>query len=83
MFIANVVVGEHILDRAIFWDLKEASEYAQETVKHKVWELGNGQFYYGSVEARVYEPSLYVTTDYKDEYILSFVGPIRDSTNVL
>ena len=83
MFITHAVVGEHILYRAIFWDLKEASEYAQETVRHKVWELGNGQFYYGSVDARVYEPPLYVTTDYTDEYILSFTGPIRDSTNVL
>jgi hypothetical protein len=83
MFVTNVVVGDHILDRAIFWDLKEASEYAQETTKHKVWELGNGQFYYGSVEARVYEPSLHVTTDYRDEHILSFTGPVRNSTNVL
>ena len=83
MFVTNVVVGDHILDRAIFWDLKEASEYAQETVRHKVWELGNGQFYYGNVEARVYEPNLEVTSDYKDEHILSFIGPIRDSTNVV
>ena len=83
MFITHVVVGEHILDRAIFWDLKEASEYAQETVRHKVWEIGNGQFYYGNVEARVYEPKNLEASDYQDEYILSFTGPIRDSTNVL
>lgn len=84
MFITNVVVGEHILDRAFFEDLKEASKYAQETVRHKVWELGNGQFYYGNVEARVYEPTTHcVTSDYKDEHILSFTGPIRDSTNVM
>ena len=83
MFITNVVVGDHILERAIFWDLREASKYAQETVRHKVWELGNGQFYYGNVEARVYEPNLEVTSDYKDEHILSFTGPIRNSTNVV
>ena len=83
MFIANVVVGDHILDRAIFWDLKEASDYAQETTKHKVWELGNGQFYYGNVEARVYEPKLETASDYQDEHILSFIGPIRNSTDVL
>ena len=83
MFVTNVVVGDHILDRAIFWDLKEASDYAQETTKHKVWEVGNGQFYYGNVEARVYEPPLYVTSDYKDEHILSFIEPVRNSTNVL
>lgn len=83
MFITNVVVGDHILERAIFWDLREASKYAQETVRHKVWELSNGQFYYGNVEARVYEPNLEVTSDYKDEHILSFTGPIRNSTNVV
>jgi hypothetical protein len=83
MFITHVVVGDHILDRAIFWDLKEASKYAQETVRHKVWELGNRQFYYGSVESRVYEPKLEVTSDYQDEHILSFTGPIRNSTNVV
>lgn len=83
MYITNVVVGEHILDRAIFWTLKEASQYAQETTTHKVWELGNGQFYYGNVEARVYEPNLYETSDYEDEHILSFTEPVRNSTNVV
>jgi len=83
MFITNVLVGDHILERAIFWTIKEASEYAQETVRHKVWELGNGQFYYGNVESKIYEPNLYKTTDYIDEHILSFSGPIRDSTDVV
>ena len=83
MFITNVVVGDLILDRGFFWDLKEASKYAQETVRHKVWELGNGQFYYGDVEARVYEPKHLEASDYKDEHILSFTGPIRNSTNVV
>jgi hypothetical protein len=83
MFITNVVVGDHILDRGFFWNLKEASEYAQETVRHKVWELGNGQFYYGNVEARVYEPKQLEASDYQDEHILSFAGPVRNSTNVV
>jgi hypothetical protein len=83
MFITNVVVGDLILDRGFFWDLKEASKYAQETVRHKVWELGNGQFYYGNVEARVYEPKHLEASDYQDEYILSFTGLIRNSTNVV
>jgi hypothetical protein len=83
MFITNVLVGDHILERAIFWTIKEASEYAQETVRHKVWELGNGQFYYGNVESKIYEPNLYETSDYIDEHILSFSGPIRDSTDVV
>jgi len=83
MFITNVVVGDLILDRGFFWNLKEASKYAQETVRHKVWELGNGRFYYGNVEARVYEPKHLEASDYKDEHILSFTGPIRNSTNVV
>lgn len=84
MFITNVIVGDHILERAFFWNIKEASEYAQETVKHKVWELGDGQFYYGDVETRVYEPTSYrVSSDYQDEHILSFTRPIRNSTNVV
>lgn len=84
MFITNVIVGDHILERAFFWNIKEASEYAQETVKHKVWELSDGQFYYGDVETRVYEPKSYrVSSDYQDEHILSFTRPIRNSTNVV
>jgi len=83
MFITNVVVGDHILDRGFFWKLKEAAEYAQETVRHKVWELGDGQFYYGNVEARIYEPKNIESSDYQDEYILSFSKPVRNSSNVL
>jgi hypothetical protein len=83
MFIANVVVGDLILNRAVFWDLKEASNYAQEATKHKVWELDNGTFYYGNVESKIYEPNLYKTTDFVDEHILSFTRPVRIGENVL
>jgi len=83
MFIANVVVGDLILDRAVFWDLKEASNYAQEATKHKVWELGDGTFYYGNVESKLYEPNLYETSDFIDEHILSFTRPICTGTHVM
>ena len=83
MFITNVVVGDHILDRGFFSNLKEASDYAQETVRHKVWELGNGQFYYGNVEARVYEPKNLEASDYQDDFFFQAEDGIRDSTNVL
>ena len=84
MFITNVVVGDHIIERNFFWNLKEASVYAQETVRHKVWELADGQFYYGNVETRIYEQKTHhVPSDYQDEYILSFTRPVRDSTNVV
>ena len=83
MFIANVVVGNLILDRAIFWDIREASKYAREATTHKVWELGEGQFYYGEVEARIYQPNLRVTSDYKDEHILSFSHTKRNRHHVM
>ena len=76
MFITNVLVGKQIVDRAIFWDLRKASDYAQEKTKHKVWEIDKGVFYYGDVEAVVYEPNLQETSDYQDEHILSFVRSI-------
>jgi len=83
MFIANVVVGNLILDRAIFWDIREASKYAREATTHKVWELGQGQFYYGEVEARIYQPNLRVTSDHKDEHILSFSHTKRNRRDVM
>ena len=83
MFIANVVIGDYIIERSFFYNLIEASEYAQETVRHKVWEIGNGQFYYGNVEARIYEPKYLEASDYKDEHILSFSRPVRNSTNAM
>jgi hypothetical protein len=83
MFIANVVVGNLILDRAIFWDIREASKYAREATTHKVWELGDGQFYYGEVEARIYQPNLRVTSDHEDEHILSFSHTKRNSHHVV
>ena len=83
MFITNVVIGDYIVERNFFWNLKEASEYAQETVRHKVWEIGNGQFYHGNVETRIYEPKYLEASDYKDEHILSFSRPVRNSTNVV
>lgn len=76
MFITNVLVGDHIVDRAVFWDLREASDYAQERTKDKVWKLDNGVFYYGNVETVVYEPNLQETSDYQDEHILSFTRSI-------
>ena len=76
MFITNVLVGDYIIDRAVFWDLREASEYAQQKSEEKVWTLDNGVVFYGNVESRVYEPNLYETVDHKDEHILSFTRPI-------
>lgn len=83
MFIANVVVGNLILDRAIFWDLKQASEYAREAVNNKIWEFGDNQIYYGDVQVFVYKPKLCVTSDHIDEHILSFSPSKRNRRNVV
>jgi len=83
MFIVNVVVGNIILDRAVFHDLREASEYAQQKAGEKVWKVDETCVYYGNVESRIYEPKLHKTTDYKDEHILSFTRPIGNSSYVV
>ena len=83
MFITHVVVGNSILERSIFWDLKKASNYAKEAASHKVWELGHGQVYFGDVEALVYKPELGVTSDHIDEHILSFSDSKRNRRNVM
>ena len=71
MFITHIVVGNAVLERSIFWDLKKAVKYGQEATTHKVWEIGDNQIYYGNVDARIYRPKLRVTSDHVDEHILS------------
>ena len=72
MFIVNIVVGNVILDRKIFSTLKEAYNYAQYEIRHKVWRLSSNKVYYSKIEAKIYEPKLNTTTDYIDEHLLSF-----------
>jgi hypothetical protein len=76
MFIVNIVVGEVILDRKVFWSLSEAYNYVQHEITHKVWRLSSNKVYYGKVEAKIYEPKLNTTADYTDEHILSFTHSI-------
>jgi hypothetical protein len=71
MFITHIVVGNSVLERSIFLDLEKAVNYAHEATTHKVWEIGDRQFYYGNVDARIYQPKLRVTSDHVDEHILS------------
>lgn len=76
MFVTNVIVGDYILDRTVFDDIRHASEYAIQQSREKVWRLDNGVVYYGNVESRVYELESFESADYKDEHILSFFGSI-------
>jgi hypothetical protein len=76
MFVTNVIVGEHILDRAFFSDIREASNYAIEKSREKVWKLDCDSVYYGNVESRVYDIDTFESSDYNDEHILSFFGSV-------
>ena len=67
MFITNVILGNQILDRGFFWNLKEATYHANQQAKDKIWRLADNSVYFGDVEVRVYD-----TDDYKNEYFLSF-----------
>jgi hypothetical protein len=68
MFVTNVVLGNLILDRGFFHNLKEATRHANEQSKEKIWKLSDGSVFFGDVEIRVYN-----TNDYKNEHFLSFI----------
>jgi hypothetical protein len=83
MFIIHVTVGNLILERSTFWNLKEASNYAREAANNKIWEFGDNQIYYGDVQSFIYKPKLCVTSDHIDEHILSFSPSKRNRRNVM
>jgi len=74
MFITNVLANDHILDRAVFDNIKHASKYAVEKSREKVWKLCDGTVFYGNVESRVYEIDFEKPSEHNDEHILSFFG---------
>lgn len=66
MFVTNVVVGDQILDRNFFWFLKDATFYAKEQLKEKVWKLPDGSVFFGDPEVRIYN-----TRNFKNEHFFS------------
>ena len=68
MFITNVVLANNILNRSFFGTLKEATKFAKEQSREKIWKLPNNTVFFGDVEVRVYN-----TDDYKNERFLSFI----------
>jgi hypothetical protein len=76
MFITNVLVNDCILDRAVFDNIKHASNYAIEKSREKVWKLEDNSVFYGNVESRVYEIDFEKSSDHQDEHILSFFGSV-------
>ena len=75
MFITNTVVNNYIIDRSFFSTLSEAVYHAKTQSKEKIWKLPDNSVYFGDVEVKVYKPNLCVTSDHRDEHILSFVDP--------
>jgi hypothetical protein len=67
-------VNNIILEHALFYNIKQASNYALEKSREKVWKLSDTSVYYGNVESRVYEINIEESSDHKDEHILSFLG---------
>ena len=78
MFVTNVVLANHILDRGFFHTLKEATYHANQQTKEKIWKLSNGSVFFGDVEVRVYN-----TDDYKNEHFLSFIDSCWNCPHVM
>jgi hypothetical protein len=49
----HVCVGEHILERAVFFDKREAKARARELSREKVWNIG-GSVYFGNVYIKMF-----------------------------
>ena len=62
--IVHVCVGDHILDRNVFFDSREAACYAREQVREKVWHV-NGCVYFGDVNVNVYRVDMRETSNSK------------------
>lgn len=76
MFVINVLIGDHIVHRAIFDTIQRAAEYAINRSREKVWKLCDGTVYYGNVESRVYDITTPQSSGHEDEHILSFFGSV-------
>ncbi len=72
MFFTTVLVGNIIIDRAVFWTLDQAAKYATSQAREKVWTLWDDTVYCGNVEVRIYKPTLNVPSDHIDEPIAVF-----------
>lgn len=74
MFLTNIIIGNTIYERVIFWTLTEAANYANEKVREKIWTLYDNTVYFGDVEVRVYKLLLNTPSDHKDRPILIITG---------
>ena len=60
----HVCVGNHVLDRSVFFDKREAKAHAQQLSREKVWNIG-GSVYFGDVCINMYDLDTHVTSDAK------------------
>jgi hypothetical protein len=58
----HVCVANHILDRSVFFDRREAEARAQELSREKVWNI-DGAVYFGDVCIKMFDLDTHVTSD--------------------
>lgn len=58
----HVCVGNHVLDRTIFFDKREAMSHARQLSREKVWNIGSS-VYFGDVYIKMFDLDTHVTSD--------------------
>jgi hypothetical protein len=58
----HVCVGNHILDRSVFFDKREAKAHAQQLSREKIWNLC-GSVYFGDVYIKMFDLDTHATSD--------------------
>lgn len=58
----HVCVGDHVLDREVFFNKKDAKVRAQELSREKVWRLGDS-VYFGDVYIKMFDLDTHVTSE--------------------
>ena len=58
----HVCVGDHVLDRSVFFDKREAKSHAQKLSREKIWNIG-GSVYFGDVYIKMFDLDTHVSSD--------------------
>ena len=58
----HVCVGNHVLDRSVFFDKREAKAHARQLSREKVWNI-DGAVYFGDVHVKMYDLDTRATSD--------------------
>lgn len=58
----HVCAGDHVLDRQVFFNKKDATVKARELSREKVWRLGDA-VYFGDVYIKMFDLDTHVTSE--------------------